>query len=59
MSVHQSTKRRNGIVLVYSMLFSFLLLSQSLYYYYYYYPNYLKLINDVYIGTVLGIVFVL
>jgi uncharacterized membrane protein len=49
-------KIRNGTVLVYSMLFFFLLLSQFLHYYY---LNYLRLINGTYIGIVLGIVFVL
>jgi hypothetical protein len=54
MSVHLSMKIRNGTVLAYNMLFSFLL-SQFLYYYY---LNNLSLINGIYIGTELGIVFV-
>jgi uncharacterized membrane protein len=50
MSVHQSTKIRNVTVLVYSVL-----LSQFLYYYY---LNYHRLINAIFIGIVLAVVFV-
>jgi hypothetical protein len=56
MSVHQSMKIRNGTILVYSMLFSFFIVITL---YYYYYLNYLRLIYSIYIGIVLGIVFVL
>jgi hypothetical protein len=45
MSVHPSMKIRNGTILVFSMLFSFVLSSQFLYYYY---LNYFRLINHIY-----------
>jgi hypothetical protein len=53
MPVHQSMNIRNGTVLLYSALFSVLLLSQFLYYYY---LSYLRLINGIDIGIVSGIV---